>query len=331
MANRKPKFPGDATARMLQVRALYHDAAKEINIELGSGGLTAFQDFRQREHLAQINKLIRGLDIQIALTTQNLSVDAYRHGADLATWSMRKNDIPFGKIGMGNRIHTRAVNALSDQMRLDLLSASNGMKTGAQRILRKTQQMAIREAQIHKQIAAGIVRGESVHDATRRLQAEFERELGKGVRIPVRSKSGKTINFDPGHYSELVVRTQTREAVTAGTINFASENGVTLFRWSVHADVPDEACTSRQGKIFSTVEGTPFPLLTAADIPPVHPNCKHILLAVSEEILRRRGQYDRLAEISSQQGSVVDRQHYSDIVSGKAGLVPHGKTEPAVA
>ena len=83
-------------------------------------------------------------------------------------------------------------------------------------------------------------------------------------------------------WAEMVARTSIGEASTRATLATLSQAGHDVVRWSVHENPKgemDDACASRQGQLFSVTGDTPgVPMLTAEDMPPVHPNCWHFIV-----------------------------------------------------
>lgn len=113
-------------------------------------------------------------------------------------------------------------------------------------------------------------------------------ELGdKPIRIAGR-------NYDVGKYAELVARTKTAEAATAGTVNRLAESGLDLIMVSAHGAT--DGCGEFEGMIFSiSGESDKYPSMANMPNggPPFHPNCKHRTMPFVEELAtgaeKRRG------------------------------------------
>ena len=66
-------------------------------------------------------------------------------------------------------------------------------------------------------------------------------------------------------------------------------------------------CLPIQGKVFSLTGNTPgFPVLQNSQKPPIHPNCKHVLVGVNREIMERRGLLEPMREMSNSAEAVPD-------------------------
>lgn len=85
-------------------------------------------------------------------------------------------------------------------------------------------------------------------------------------------------------YAEMVARTTTREAMTAGTVNRMREGGLDLVTISSHAHAADE-CTPYDGETFSMHGDTEgYPVLDV--VPPFHPRCVHVLTPAAADFDR---------------------------------------------
>lgn len=95
-------------------------------------------------------------------------------------------------------------------------------------------------------------------------------------------------------YSEMVVRTTTREAVVQGQVIRMASHGVNLARVSMHASAC-KICAPYEGRLIS-LDGsmTEFQGQAVGDasvpLPPYHPNCRHTIEPVVAEIETLREQ-----------------------------------------
>jgi hypothetical protein len=302
-------------ARIKELVRVYRTARENIYARLREGALTSFQEFRLQEHKKQINTIIRELDKAAVQVAEGIIPPMYEHGADIAAVALRDQGKRVGNLNMGNRIHTRAVQALTEQMAQDLLFANSGILQQATRILRKTQQAAINDRQINQLIAQGLAQGETRTEVSERLTAALRKKVGldDGIRITVRGEKSVR-HFTPEYYAELVARTQTREASTEGALRFGQERGYSLYRISTHEGACP-MCQVYQGKIYSVTPHPDFPELDAR--PPFHPNCTHIMTPVDPDTLKERGEYDALSALSNDKGSFVHgSRDYDAILEG---------------
>jgi hypothetical protein len=99
-------------------------------------------------------------------------------------------------------------------------------------------------------------------------------------------------------YAELVGRTTMRESQTAATLDMCRQYENDLVVISDHGTDCEE-CEEYEGKTYS-ISGASleYPMLEGE--PPFHPNCKHVLLATSEEgiaLEKERGESDLARQI----------------------------------
>jgi SPP1 gp7 family putative phage head morphogenesis protein len=311
MTPKPPPLDPYVEKKIRELLRVYRTAARDIERQLSKAALTSFASFRLGAHLREIKDIVAALNAEARDVARKVSPLCYQTGADLTADVLTEAGVKMAGFDIGNRIHTAAVQAVTDQMTQDLLIANGSLKGQATRILRLCQQKAIDERQINQIIAQGIVRGETRRDVSQRLTQKLQKAIGEGARVKI-VKDGKTYTYAPEYYAEMVARTRTREAVTAGSMRFAEENGVYLFIVSVHDNPCPEICQALQGKVFSIVEGTGFPLLTKR--PPFHPHCRHCLIAY---IPRDDAERQRLAEFSRSRRIAPSGQDYEAIRAGK--------------
>lgn len=304
-------------AQVRELQRSYREAAREINATLRDAALTDFQRFRYTELKKQIDAILEGLDRQAVSVTQAVIPPCYKYGADLAAQALRDADVNTRGLNMGNKIHTSGMNAIADQMAQDLLQANGIIQSEAVRILRRTQQMAVEDREINRMIGQGIIKGETRRETSERLTQAIRDRIGygDGIRLAVPCRDGKTRHYKPEDYAELVARTQTREAVTEGSLRTGQEFGVELFRVSVHEGACTQ-CLPFQGKIYALGKDPDFPTLERR--PPFHPRCAHVLTPVSRDIMEERGELERMAQFSRDPDALVlDGNEYDAVRAGK--------------
>lgn len=265
-----PDIPADVLKRRELLVDIYISAQSRLTKQLASAALTDFAKFRIHEQLTQLNAIIAALNVGVRDAMPGVVAGYYRHGADLAGIALEAQGVTVGALNLGNRINTAAIQVVAEQMALDFAKANNSMKDTGSRILRETQQTLIQEKQINQIIADGLVTGETRRETSERTRKALNERVGEGKLVQA---GGKT--FTPEYYAELVTRTRTREAVTQGAITRSMEYGITLFQVSIH-DNPCQQCAQYQGKVYSLVPDSGFPILEAR--PPFHPHCRHVLL-----------------------------------------------------
>lgn len=278
-------------SRIQVLLSIYRRRQEKLSGLLLRADLTSFQRFRAEEILRQVRDEVRFLDRQAAAFSQQAAPRAYRLGLQVASKSAAEAGI-VREVNFGNRINTRAINVLADQMTQDLVSANRSIQNNIHRFIRQTQQQILEDSQISRTIAEGIIEGQTRRTVSDQLARQFREQMGEQQFVTAGGRS-----FTPEDYSELVARTRTREAASQGTVNGALQYGMDLVQIDVHGDACP-LCRTRMGRVYSiSGEHPDFPKLDVK--PPYHPRCECNLFAVNETVLKRRGQYDGLVELSA--------------------------------
>lgn len=281
-----------AAARSQALINIYKEKAKRIKLLLNKTVRTDFQRWRLEQTLAQIKAEIAFLDKAAREWAPQAAEKAYERGSVFASTTAGKFLPDLVQTDLGGVLHRSAVAALGDQIAVDLITANASMANNATRLIRVTQQTLLEDSRVSQVVAEGLAGGETRRSISKVLKQEFQAQLEDGQLITAGGR-----NFTPEYYAELVARTRTREASTQGIINTQADYGLDLVQVSTHVSDVD-VCTPYAGRVFSLSGNHPdFPMLDRK--PPFHPNCKHVLMPVSETILRVRGQYDALVELSN--------------------------------
>lgn len=165
--------------------------------------------------------------------------------------------------------HVRAPRILADNLARSL---------GEARVTLGRQAEDVYRSAALDEIAEGIIAGDTRRDVSRRLE---ERLIRQGVTGFV-ARNGAHWQLDT--YVEMVTRTTTREAMTAGTEERMRETGQDLVTVSDHATETD-ICKEFEGGTYSlTGETEGYELLPAR--PPFHPRCLHYLTPAADNLER---------------------------------------------
>lgn len=302
-------------ARIKSLRAVYEEAQQRIAQELSSAALTPFQKFRLGEHQKQVDSIVAALNAELDEVAAGVIPAAYAGGLSLTRIALDRQDIDLGRLNMGNKLHANAIQAVTDQMSMDLLEANGALADNATRILRQVQATKLEESTVNEAIARGLVEGETLRETSQKLRSEIQKTIAEGAKVEVHCKDGKTRYYDPAYYAELVAQTRTREATTAGNINGALEYGITLFQVSFHEGACDY-CVPFQGKVYSlTPNDEGWPVLD--ERPPYHPWCEHVLVPFVQEA-KTPEEVEAFRQMSSDSGLVLaSHKDYTDAL-GKA-------------
>jgi hypothetical protein len=150
----------------------------------------------------------------------------------------------------------------------------------------------LQENLVNRAIAQGIIEGQTHVDVSSRILNLVRDSVTDANKLYINGR-----NYDPRKYARLLALTRTREAVTQGTLNTALEYGMDLVQVSDHSHPQDDACSPYKGKVFS-ISGANKDFPKMSEKPPFHPHCRHILLPVSEDILKVKGIYEELSRFS---------------------------------
>lgn len=296
--------------RLNELKNLYRRAERQLQRQLTTGTVTAFEGVRMGAQLKQVKALLAAVNAESRVITRAAVGAAYEQGVVDGISGLRPLGVEanVADVSMGNRIHSDAVSVITDQMAIDLIEANRSIELNVRRFLRETQQRVLEERRVNDLLARGLIQGETRRVTSSKLAEQFQKRLADGKFVTVNGR-----HYTPEYYSELVTRTRTREAVTEGTLNAAGEYGIDLFQVSVHEGSCD-MCLEWQGKVYSrSGADARFPALYRK--PPFHPNCEHTLLPVTASYLERRGELEKLATFSRGKAIADGQTGYLAVVS----------------
>ena len=191
-----------------------------------------------------------------------------------------------------NRANQNAINVLIEDTVLSYSAALDaGYKMNLSLLNRTQLRLKQAERTLNMAIAEGLAEGEGIPKITDRVLEDLRRTLGDGLTLRAGSKRYK---FET--YSELIVRTRTREVQSTATINTAIGTGNDLIQVSSH-NTTTEICIQFEGKIYSLSGKDPdFPIVI--DTPPFHPNCIHSISIYIKEYARINNTLDQAIKFS---------------------------------
>lgn len=124
-----------------------------------------------------------------------------------------------------------------------------------------------------EEVAQGVIAGESRREVSRALADRLVRQGTTDALTGFIDRGGN--RWDLNHYTAMVARTTTREAMTRGTVDRMTAGGSELVTVSSHAD-PAPYCVQFDGETFSLSGATPgYDVLD--ELAPFHPNCRHVI------------------------------------------------------
>lgn len=280
------------------LRILYSGAQKRLVAELKKIDLTDFQRNRSAQLLKQVDAITAMLNNGVYKWAKNSLPQAYEQGIDLAAARLKVLGVT-RFVAYDAQIHTSAVNALVNDVSVELIMANDSMKKFFNRIILSTQQSLLQDAEISRMIGEGLIQGEARRTISDTILKGLREQLGEERFMVINGR-----NYQPAKYAELLARTRTREASSQGTINTSLRYGVDLVQWDAHAEIC-EYCAQFAGRTYS-ISGTDgdFPALT--EEPPLHPNCKCVIVPVTREALEDRGYLSEEIKLSNAPSIEVD-------------------------
>lgn len=261
--------------------ALYEAAARRLRSiaeqRLIGGELTSTAK-KARMALLEVEAVLRDLDDQAAAWISEYIPAAYRRGAAETLKGLK--EIGFaGPIRFDPKFHEEAVQILMLDMQDRLSAATDTVRRTFRTTIRRTQLEAITDRQLSGIIAKSQITGETSRQLAKNIKKQLIDKFGEGpIKINGR-------NYQMDKYAELVARTKTREAVTAGEINRCIEAGQDLVIVTNH-NTDCEICAFFEGRVFS-ISGTSDKYPAIGELlnggPPFHPNCLHNIVPFVEE------------------------------------------------
>lgn len=161
--------------------------------------------------------------------------------------------------------------------------------------------LSTQEALLDRMVEARRTVGRSVNDVFRRktLEVTSHALLGSAGSPQKASRKLQRLLVDEGRtsfvdkagrrwklasYTEMAVRTTTREAVVQGQVNRLAAHGINLVRVSTHGSDCD-VCGPFEGRLIDLAGSmTEFQgeAVASGPLPPFHPNCRHTIMGVSQ-------------------------------------------------
>lgn len=292
-------IPGDALAVELAKR--YHQAQRELDELIGeaitSGRLdeTAYLNAR----LQRVIEIVTALDAAVKPKTIRAIIVSYVAGSNGALVQLKnigarllggKASRPLdvdevlrdwdagARFSFGTGVDERAVKLLVENATQKIEDVNTVIGRQAAGILRNAALEAVTQSTIQ---------GSTVQEGAARLRGILERAgvtyegtlTGGKTQYRLVKVSGRNYRLRP--YSEMVVRTLSREAHSHALANRLVANQHYLVTVSQHAGGGDAECGPYQGKTFALIpgilreDGSEWPVIP--QYPPFHPRCRHVL------------------------------------------------------
>lgn len=225
-----------------------------------------FENFDYNQFNEIIDILITNIDEIRDIFANTIIRNLFQMSGDEVSEFLEK----IGKI-KENVIDTKKIEQLILKTRNDFDNIINSLKNYRDYFIQTKS--GISDRIINEAIAKGILKKETINMSKKELFETFKNIFANQNFININGR-----NYSLKNYSELVVRTRSREAQTIGTLEHAFQYNVYLFRFSRHPE-PCKICAPYEDKIIYVRESDKkkgrYSIKVAQ--PPLHPNCMHVL------------------------------------------------------
>lgn len=257
-----------------QLIVLYRQAAKRLRVQMQA-------DLRdenigsliwRRRRLQAINVELAALGQRTRTAPIDAVAAAYDRGAgivEIVAGRATVRDVVSGKVSyafVGS--HRRPALILADNLTSRLEDARVMVGRRVEDVYRRAGLQAVAE---------GVAGGQTRRETSRALERRLVRD---GVTGFV-DRRGAQWQLDT--YAEMVARTTTREAMSAGTAQRMRETGQQLVHIPSH-NTDCEICQAYEGQTWALPGETVDGYDTIDQLPPFHPRCLHVAAPASENL-----------------------------------------------
>ena len=245
------------------LEAIYRRAEEKLrkvlaeDLEKGNLGSARYR----RKRLDSVRQILSDLQDEAVPAATQLTTAAYIEGATAAALATG-NPVP----DFGSGQNRQALELLADNL-------SEGLNGAAEQVGRRIEDVYRRVGL--EAASQQLAQGNTLRDATRELLELLQQQgLSAGP--------GGARNWSLSRYAEMVIRTNTTQAVTRGNINVAVADGFDLVEVLVIGDelLCDE-CSPYADKVFTLGDREGYE--TLEEYPPFHPNCRCDLNILTED------------------------------------------------
>lgn len=243
---------------------LYVQAAKTLRVQIrhalesGQLGTAAYR----AQQLQAVETIVRNLGRRSRPLRIPIVFDSYVRGAHIVQIAEGQAVAAFQFAG----VHTQAARVVAANLATKLDAAE-------QLIGRRTDD-AFRRVALEIVGERGVIAGQTRREVSAALQRQLIEEGVTDAVTGFVDRGGRRWQLDT--YAEMVARTTTREAMTAGTANRMGELGLDLVTISDHS-TDCEICKPFEGNTYSLTGATPGYDVLPDGGPPWHPHCWHVM------------------------------------------------------
>lgn len=255
-----PRLPVDE--RWIELGRIYEQAQRQLEemirlaLEHDAEGTAEYR----MAQLAAVLRALAALQRRAVPLAAGVVEASYRVGLHATNHAIGAPRIAF------SGVHQDALEVLADNL-------VNKLNAAAVTVGRRTDDVLRRIGL--RQVAVGLAAGDSRPDVSKRLADQLIRAGVTDATTALVDVGNKRWQLDT--YAEMVARTTSREAVTAGTVNRLLEANRDLITISKHLN-PCTICAPVAGRTYSlTGRDDRYPRIEPWQLPPLHPNCRHVV------------------------------------------------------
>lgn len=274
---------GVSTATVNAMVEVYESASEEllkhlrVALESASGG-EQFRRARAAMLLKRIDDTMAKFGNSIQPAIERASIDSYQRGMSEGRAMLRDMGLTDDRLRQRPTfaaVDERAVQVLANDIAIASVKAMDDLAQNAKRLTRAIAFKGIEDTDVSKVLAKGIVTGD-VRQAKREVRELFR---NPNLEESYRKLGNRLINVGDAtmsvrQYSNMLMRTRTREAVVKARVSQFIENDVRL--GIIDGRVSKNFCTRYIGLIVSLDGNHPkWPALSSlpGGGPPFHPKC----------------------------------------------------------
>lgn len=268
------------------VQQAQREIATRIQLATRAGDLSTAA--RQRRQLARVVEVLEGLAAEIDPRARRIVRDAFQRGAVKAAADMANAGVPAGSAATlsFNGVSAEAVQVLQDAVVSRLQDGRTYVGRQTMDIYAKAGKRAALRSVLGVDGSTGAARRSLAADLLK--DKDLAAQLGRAgtFKLP-----GGSRQWSLQDYTDMVVRTTTREAVIEGATTRMVANGITLARCVVSASAC-EKCQPYAGKLvdLAGTSGGSYEGEAVMNVNPipVHPRCTCAIAPVATRVDRIR-------------------------------------------
>lgn len=217
------------------------------------------------QYTAETQQILNELSAETDLELRSIVAAALYESSDKAAQLVK--GLPLSNTGLA-AVQAEAVDQLYGELTDSLMQARNTVRSQVKAVIHNIGR---------REVLLSLL-GDTARDSRIKTSEQLAASLRQQGITGFVDKAGKRWKLDT--YAEMFVRTKTREAVTQGAVTRYAAHGVTMVQISSHAS-SCQICEPLQGRVMrldGQLEAVNGVNIYALQLPPFHPNCRHVVL-----------------------------------------------------